>query len=128
MAQEPLSKATYLEEGQDAAHVTVNEAIAILAIAARRKVIDKRSTPPGSPSNGNCYLVGSSPTGAWTSLTENTLVCWSSAFNSWVATFTLTEGDFVSVNNSGGGIGTAKTLYVLGSGGVSDWEVVKTWT
>lgn len=126
--QEPLSGLLYLEEGQDGSPVAVNEAFAILAILARRKVVDKRSTPPGSPTNGQCHLVGSSPTAAWTSLTQNTLVCWSSAFNSWVVGPTLSEGDDVSVNTSGGGIGTSKTKYILGSGGASDFQVVKTWT
>jgi len=40
------------------------------------------STPPGSPSNGHRYIVGISPTGAWTGHTNDVAV-WESAASAW---------------------------------------------
>ncbi|RVT84569.1 DUF2793 domain-containing protein [Rhodobacteraceae bacterium CCMM004] len=47
-------------------HVTANEATLGLDALAQLSCIDRNlSAPPGSPSNGDTYIVGSSPTGAW---------------------------------------------------------------
>ena len=55
-----------LIDGQASAHVTVNEAVAILDGHAHLGVINRTSTaPPGSPSNGDRYLIATGPTGAW---------------------------------------------------------------
>ena len=47
-------------------HVTSNESTIGLDALAQASAIDKDlSTPPGAPSDGDTYIVGSSPTGAW---------------------------------------------------------------
>lgn len=47
-------------------HVTVNEGLAILDRIAHLAVIDRDlATPPGSPSEGDRYLIGASATGDW---------------------------------------------------------------
>lgn len=44
--------------------VTHNEALLLIALAFRG-VISITNTPPGSPVEGDSYIVGSAPTGAW---------------------------------------------------------------
>ncbi len=49
-------------------HVSVNEGMLILDAVVQLAVIDKDLTvPPGSPTAGDRYIVGSSATGAWAS-------------------------------------------------------------
>lgn len=44
----------------------VNEAINVYEVLAQASVKDKDlATPPGSPTNGDAYIVAASPTGAW---------------------------------------------------------------
>lgn len=46
--------------------VTHNEALNLLDIFTRPTVLEKdRNTPPASPTAGDCYIVGASPTGAF---------------------------------------------------------------
>lgn len=48
-------------------HVTVNNALTRLDALVQLSVLDRGlSTPPGSPSEGDRYIVASSPTGDWT--------------------------------------------------------------
>ena len=56
---------TLLEEGQNNADITVNSALARLDALITKTVISETSTPPGSPTNGDRYLVGASATGDW---------------------------------------------------------------
>lgn len=42
-----------------------NPAMALLDAIVQLAVISQTATPPGSPSNGERYIVGASPTGAW---------------------------------------------------------------
>jgi hypothetical protein len=47
-------------------HVTHNEALRTLDAIVQLAVSDKDlATPPGSPDDGDCYIVAASPTGAW---------------------------------------------------------------
>jgi hypothetical protein len=46
-------------------HITVNTALRRLDALVQAGVISQTNTPPGSPADGDAYLVGSSPTGAW---------------------------------------------------------------
>jgi hypothetical protein len=51
---------------QSQKHVTHNEALYILDTLVQLAVLDRDlSTPPGSPSEGQRWIVGASPTGAW---------------------------------------------------------------
>lgn len=48
-------------------HVTHNEALAALDVLVQLNVLDRDlNAPPGSPSEGQTYIVGPAPTGAWT--------------------------------------------------------------
>lgn len=51
---------------QEQPEVTVNEALFALQMLAGIGVIGVTNTPPGSPTEGDCYVVGTSPTGVWT--------------------------------------------------------------
>ena len=55
-----------LAASQAQKHVTVNEALKLLDAIIQAGVIDKDLTaPPGSPSEGDIYIVGGSATGDW---------------------------------------------------------------
>jgi len=57
----------FLEEGQGNADITHNEALLILDTMVQTRVIDKDLTaPPGSPSEGDRYIVAAVATGDWT--------------------------------------------------------------
>lgn len=51
--------------GQAQKEVTHNEALQILDAIVQLSVIGFLDTPPGSPSQGDRYVVAASPTGAW---------------------------------------------------------------
>ncbi|UOF80036.1 hypothetical protein [Caudoviricetes sp.] len=57
---------TELVDGQASGYATANEAIGILDGHTHLAVKDRDLTaPPGSPVNGDRYLIAASPTGAW---------------------------------------------------------------
>jgi hypothetical protein len=57
---------TYLEAAQSQKHVTVNEALNGLDVLVQLGVLDRDLTaPPGSPVEGDRYLVAAGATGAW---------------------------------------------------------------
>lgn len=41
------------------------------------------ATPPGSPANGDTYIIAASPTGAWSTRTAGDLTMWSTQDNAW---------------------------------------------
>ena len=56
----------YIVAAQAQKHVTHNEAIRALDALVQLTVLDKDlASPPGSPADGNRYIVAASPTGAW---------------------------------------------------------------
>ena len=58
--------APYLQAGQVQKETTVNEGFTIFDIAVSAAVDGfLANTPPGSPSIGSAYVLGGSPTGAW---------------------------------------------------------------
>lgn len=63
----PILGAPYLVEGQAIPETTVNEQVRYLEQGARWfSVLDRDlDTPPGSPSDGDSYLVATGGTGAW---------------------------------------------------------------
>lgn len=72
----------YIMPGQAQKHVTVNEALRKLDILVQANVIDWNiETPPQDPLNGNSYIIGDTPDGAWSDKANN-LVTYSD--NAWV--------------------------------------------
>lgn len=66
MPTSPRYGLTQLTEGQASGETTANEYLAALEIIKGGKVLDRDlATPPGSPANGDLYIVAASPTGAW---------------------------------------------------------------
>lgn len=63
---------TLVEQSQAQKEVTVNQALtridAVLNSGAKSRVLN---APPGSPASGDLYIVGSSPTGAWSGQAGN---------------------------------------------------------
>ncbi|MFZ5930883.1 MAG: DUF2793 domain-containing protein [Pseudomonadota bacterium] len=56
----------YLEAAQSQKHVTVNDTLSGLDTLVQLAVLDRDLTaPPGSPAEGDRYLVANSPSGAW---------------------------------------------------------------
>ncbi len=82
-----------LDVGQSQKELTVNEALS--ALDALQAGVKSRGlgTPPVSPSDGDCYIIGPSPTGAWAGLADRLtyyLSGWrflapKSGMNLWVA-------------------------------------------
>lgn len=66
MTDTPNLGLTYVEAAQSQKHVPVNEAFRSLDVLVQPTVKDKDLTaPPGSPANGDAYIVGAGATGAW---------------------------------------------------------------
>lgn len=66
MANSPNLALPYLEAAQAQKHVTVNESLRLLDALVQLAVESAAlATPPGSPANGDAYIVAASPTGAW---------------------------------------------------------------
>ncbi len=56
----------YLASSQANKEITHNEALIILDAIVQSRVLDKDLTaPPGSPADGDCYIVAATATGAW---------------------------------------------------------------
>lgn len=67
MSNSPNLNLTYLAASQAQKHVTVNEALRILDALCNLTVVDRNLTdPPGSPTEGDVYIVAATATGDWT--------------------------------------------------------------
>lgn len=68
MTTTPRLGAPELVSGQATPETTVNEQIRYVEQGASRFIVKDKdlATPPGSPADGDCYIVAASPTGAWT--------------------------------------------------------------
>lgn len=68
MSETPLLGLPLIESAQAQKHVTHNEALLLLDAAVHLAVITRGlATPPGSPLDGDRYLVAAGATGAWAS-------------------------------------------------------------
>lgn len=56
---------TYAEAGQAQKHITLNEALRLLDAVVQLAVQSVASAPPAEPEDGERYIVGTSPTGAF---------------------------------------------------------------
>lgn len=70
----------YLATGQAQKEVTHNEALNLIDVASQPIVLNMTtSAPPGSPTNGQAWIVAASPTGAWAGKV-NQIATW---FDGW---------------------------------------------
>jgi hypothetical protein len=66
MANSPRLAFPYIAESQNSKYITHNGALDRLDALVQTTVIDRDLTsPPGSPAEGDMYIVGGSPSGAW---------------------------------------------------------------
>lgn len=66
MSRTPRLAIPFLSAGQAQKEFTHNEALQTLdALVAPAVEAPPQASPPGAPTVGDCYLVASSPTGAW---------------------------------------------------------------
>ncbi len=65
MSTSPSLGLPYLETGQAQKEVTHNEALRLLDAVVQLSVIAIQAAPPGSPTDGQRWIVGSAATGAW---------------------------------------------------------------
>lgn len=66
MDRTPYLELPYIMPSQAQKHVTHNEALKILDALVQLTILDRDLTsPPGSPAEGDRYIVGGSATGAW---------------------------------------------------------------
>lgn len=66
MSESTHPKLPYLAASQAQKHVTVNEGLAKLDILVQCAIIEfYRNDPPASPADGDRYITGGEPTGAW---------------------------------------------------------------
>lgn len=85
----------YIADAQAQKHVTHNEAIRTLDALVQLAVLDRDlAAPPASPANGDRYIVGPSPSGAWTSQADRvaayqdgawTFLAPREGFTAWIA-------------------------------------------
>jgi hypothetical protein len=66
MADETINLSLpYILSAQAQKHVTHNEALRRLDGLVQLVIQTQTATPPGSPTEGNCFAIAASPTGAW---------------------------------------------------------------
>lgn len=106
-------------------YLNANETFAILDALVGKVVKDKDlNTPPGSPADGDVYIVGPSPTGLWASQ-ANKITFWSADAAEWVF-ITPREGwkfepvdEDITYRYSG-------SAWVEWSAGGGDWDALAT--
>jgi hypothetical protein len=84
-------------------------------------VLTIQNSPPVSPSNGDRYMVGSSPSGGWIALQSGLIVQWNSVLSQWVST-TPTDGMSLVVDNEDGAIYRYETYGGLYPFPLGDWK------
>ncbi len=80
MSNSPNLLLPYLETGQAQKEVTHNEALRLLDAVVQLSVLATQTVPPGSPVDGQRWIVGSGGTAAWAGQ-DNKIALWSSGWN-----------------------------------------------
>lgn len=101
----PILNLTEMAGSQSQPHVIVNAHLRALEVFGQVIALTQGgNTPPGSPAEGDAYVVGTSPTGAWA--THGKAVAYYSAgwkflapANGWRA-FSVADGDYYRYNGS----------------------------
>lgn len=66
MADTPRLELPLIADGQASAHIPHNQALSFLDAFVGMRLNDfELNTPPGSPADGDAYVIGAAPTGAW---------------------------------------------------------------
>jgi hypothetical protein len=74
-----------IAENQASKYITHNEALRVIDALTEPTAQAVLSTPPGSPAEGQCWIVGASPTGAWVGKTNQIAQWYNSAWYFYVA-------------------------------------------
>jgi hypothetical protein len=105
MSNSPNLQMPYIVASQAQKEVSHNEAINDLDALAQLCVASRSlATPPASPADGDAYIIGSSPTGAWEGR-QNQIALYYSGWRfktpkaGWLA-FVQSEAKFVAFNGS----------------------------
>ena len=120
-----------IEGSQAQKHVTHNDALRILDALVQLAVADRDlAAPPGSPSEGQRWIVKSGATGAWAGH-DNTVVAWqdggwqfSTPQAGWIA-YVVDEGTLLAWNGTAWGdlfstVTSIQNLALLGIGTTAD--------
>jgi hypothetical protein len=75
MATTPDLGIPYIANQQNQPEVTHNEALNLLQVLANGVASRAVNTPPGGPAQGDAYIIGAAPTGAWAGR-SNALAAW----------------------------------------------------
>lgn len=121
MDQTPNLALPYILPAQAQKHVTHNESLKVIDAILQMAVLDRDlSIPPASPSDGDRYVVGASPTGAWTGH-ANAIAAFQDGAWSF---YTPAEGWMTWVSDEDLAIvwnGTAWVALPIGSGGAAQF-------
>lgn len=80
MSDTPNLGLPYISASQAQKHITHNEALVGLDTLVQTSVTSTTNTPPGSPAEGDTYLVGASPTGDWVGYDYNIVTYYSGSW------------------------------------------------
>ena len=80
MSRSPKLGLPYLEMSQAQKEITHNEALLRLDALVQARALERRDVPPGDPEEGDLYIVGAAPSGAWSDH-EGKLAAW---YGGWV--------------------------------------------
>lgn len=111
---------------QSQKYVTFNEAMQYLDVLTQGRALDKDlSAPPGSPADGDVYIISTSPTGAWASKDWNITAYLDGVWrffppkNGWMM-FVVDESRWYYFNSSWGWLPAIGALSVKNTGDTND--------
>lgn len=71
----------FIEEQQTQPEVTHNDAILVISALLKGVISSGGNTPPGSPTDGDAYIVGTAPTGVWSGKANTIAIRYNGAWN-----------------------------------------------